>query len=93
MKFHKLSQFHMTIHDTDLCVDSDHINEFAVIINNDLTTLDKMSLSDAAQQLVLLLEQACKVRLMWSWGRRQSTLYIIGNEMSFWKCIKMKSAK
>lgn len=70
MTFHNLSQFYMTLQDADLCVDPDHINEIAIIINNDLTTLGKMSFSDAAQQLVLFLGQAWKVLLMWPCGRR-----------------------
>lgn len=35
VKFHKLSQFRMNIYDTDLCVDPDHVNDFAIIINSD----------------------------------------------------------
>lgn len=35
--FNELSQSHITIIDTDLCEDTDHIEEFAININNDLT--------------------------------------------------------
>lgn len=34
-----------SVQDTNLCVDTDHVREFAIIINNALKKLDKMSFS------------------------------------------------
>lgn len=38
----ELCLFYVDASDTDLCDGTDHVNEFSIIINNDLTWLDKI---------------------------------------------------
>lgn len=47
----------MIINDVDLCEDDDHVNKFSIIIKNDSTRLKKILILDAAQPVVLFIEQ------------------------------------
>lgn len=59
----KLSQWYILVNYQ--CEDVDHVTGISVIINNDLTVLDKKEISGAAYWVVLFCKQACRP-LMWS---------------------------
>lgn len=46
------------MNDTDPCEDTDHVNGFSIITNNDSTR----------RRVVLFFQEACRGRLMWPWG-------------------------
>lgn len=49
----KLPRLYIIINGTDLSEDTDHVNEFSLMIHNDLTKLDKIIIVlDAAQRIV-----------------------------------------
>lgn len=54
----KVSQLYLIIHDTDLCEDIDHVNEFSIIVKQ-----DKKLILDTAQRVVLFFEKGLRLHV------------------------------